>query len=357
MNSGKKALTTRKRIVFLAIMVAGPCILIVLALEVAVRIFVPAITPQLEVITPVPPDATPMHSFLRPYYAARLTAAEYTMEMQHNSLGFRDVEFVADKMPDTARIMIIGDSFTYGWGVPAAAAFPSVLKSRLNENGQATFEVYNLGVPDTGTVEAQQTLDIALGYEPDIILLAMLLEDRWATNGNDLVDNARKKAMPGAPKTDRDTGGHIVGAMGSVHHFLAQHSALYAYIMIRNGAAMRRRAIKLRQNTNRAELEAAWKTTDELLAGMIEKTKAAGVPFGIVRCPYFFDVQSDHPDRITTILDDVGKHHSVPVLDLLPGLQQVPAKPLYYQQDGHWTVAGNAAAARLIVPFVLEMTR
>src|ERR1051326_4754279 len=48
---------------------------------------------------------------------------EFAFTVTTNSLGFRDREFSPDKKSKT-RIVALGDSFTYGWGVEAQQSWP-----------------------------------------------------------------------------------------------------------------------------------------------------------------------------------------------------------------------------------------
>ena len=50
-----------------------------------------------------------------------------------NSAGFRDDEFPETLPDEVYRIVVLGDSVAWGWGVPMAAAFPQVLESQLHE--------------------------------------------------------------------------------------------------------------------------------------------------------------------------------------------------------------------------------
>ena len=352
MKNGKK-LSKRKRLAFLAVITVVPAMVIVFLLEISVRIFVPNLKPVQELITPVSPDAERLLPFLRPHYEARVTTYEYVMSMKHNSLGFRDSEHLKKRPEDITRVVIIGDSFTYGWGVDQDQTYPALLEPLLDGAGDRQYEIFNMGIPDTGTVEAQQIAQIAMTFDPHIIVLAMLLEDRWAVNGNDLVDNARKLQGKQAAAAGRQPS---AGVLTSIHNFLARNSALYAYIMTRRGNTMRRQAIGMRENRNREELDAAWELTTGLLAELNARAKAANVTFAVVRCPFYFDAQRDEPDRISTRLTEVGQGLEIPVLDLLPGMQQLDTDSLYYQRDGHWTPAGNEAAAAIITPFIHSLT-
>jgi hypothetical protein len=50
-----------------------------------------------------------------------------------NAAGFRDDAFPATRPDDAYRIVVLGDSVAWGWGVPMAAAFPQVLERLLHE--------------------------------------------------------------------------------------------------------------------------------------------------------------------------------------------------------------------------------
>jgi hypothetical protein len=352
MKNGKK-LSKRKHLAFLAVITVVPAIFIVFLLEISVRIFVPNLKPIQEIITPVSPDAERLLPFLRPHYEARLTTSEYVMSMKHNSLGFRDSEHLKKRSEAITRVVIIGDSFTYGWGVDQDQTYPALLQPLLDGAGDRQYEILNMGIPDTGTVEARQIAQVAMTFDPQIIVLAMLLEDRWAVNGNDLVDNARQPQGEQASTAGRQPS---AGVPTSIHNFLAGNSALYAYIMTRVGHIMRRQAIGMRKNQNRQELDAAWELTTGLLAELNDRAKAANVTFAVMRCPFYFDAQRGEPDRISRRLAELGHDLEIPVLDLLPGIQQLDTGSLYHQRDGHWTPAGNEAAAAIITPFIHSLT-
>ena len=62
--------------------------------------------------------------------------------MHINRDGFRDRDFPVERTKGAARIVCVGDSYTYGWGVNLEDSFPKQLERAL-EPGT---EVLNLGV-------------------------------------------------------------------------------------------------------------------------------------------------------------------------------------------------------------------
>jgi len=71
------------------------------------------------------------------------------VDVHINSHGLRDREYSVVKAPGTYRILMLGDSTTFGWGVQLEETIPKLLESRLNEGrlpGIERFEVLNAGV-------------------------------------------------------------------------------------------------------------------------------------------------------------------------------------------------------------------
>ncbi len=60
----------------------------------------------------------------------------YTVEFDHyvstNSLGIRGKEISLEKPQDTYRILLLGDSMTFGWGVNEGETFAKILETNLN---------------------------------------------------------------------------------------------------------------------------------------------------------------------------------------------------------------------------------
>jgi lysophospholipase L1-like esterase len=94
--------------------------------------------------------------------------------MQVNESGFRsNRRFLKSASPDLQRVLVFGDSFTAGDAVPNHQRYTDLL-----EAGLCKTEVYNFGIPATGT--DQQYLawrEFAQDIEHDVLVIVVLVEN------------------------------------------------------------------------------------------------------------------------------------------------------------------------------------
>jgi lysophospholipase L1-like esterase len=104
----------------------------------------------------------------------RTSEFQYTAET--NAVGFRDRAIdIARKAG--LRVLAIGDSFTYGWGVAIEQSWPKVLEARLRSSG-CDAEVLNLGCPGTSVDAYAAITERAIPLlKPDLVLIAVLQGD------------------------------------------------------------------------------------------------------------------------------------------------------------------------------------
>jgi lysophospholipase L1-like esterase len=113
-------------------------------------------------------------------FDANLTAAgettEFSATIHINSLGFRDREFSIARS-NVQRIVALGDSMTWGWGVDQEAAWPKALERALVAGGTAV-EVANLGKPGASPADyadiAERSLPI---LKPDLTVIGVFQLD------------------------------------------------------------------------------------------------------------------------------------------------------------------------------------
>jgi len=101
-----------------------------------------------------------------------------------NALGFRDArDYSLDKAPNTFRILVFGDSVTFGHGALSETTYPFLLEQRLKQwRPGVDWQVWNLGVPGYNTTQELKYLErVGPRYRPDLVIIGFF--------ENDLSDN------------------------------------------------------------------------------------------------------------------------------------------------------------------------
>jgi lysophospholipase L1-like esterase len=263
-----------------------------------------------------------------------------------NRLGLRDRELAVPKPPGTVRVLAVGDSVTFGYGVRLEETYVKVLEDRLNAGGApgARYEVINAGVEECGLdayYDAVRTLAPLL--EPDLVLVSVVLNDIQRYGG-----------LEGAPP-----GGGEGGLARRVHRALFRRSQLYfASVLAARSLLYRLHVLDiadmygsplrvLRQDG--ASLERAWASSLDVLEGLVALARAREVPLALVVFPV--EVQLDaaaiaryRSDYGVTVpahaLDGepqrrllaFGDAHDVPVIDLMPVLRAAGGTDLYLRK-------------------------
>ena len=103
-----------------------------------------------------------------------------------NSYGFREREFAVPKPPHTCRLMVLGDSFTWGKGVWQEERYTTLLEGHLQAAyPEKHFEVLNFGFPGAPTTRERDSLaQYKDKVEPDLILLGFVLNDPQTNRQN-----------------------------------------------------------------------------------------------------------------------------------------------------------------------------
>ena len=306
---------------------------------------------------------------LRPGYRGSITnRVEFDHAVVVDERGLRE----SPGTPGPTRLLVIGDSFTFGLGVRDDETFAARLARRPD------LEVLNGGLPGIGVpalVDWYERHGRAL--EPALLLLAVFV-------GNDLAD-----ARPDREET-RIVDGLVVPTVlrPGVGSWLYRHSDLArlakraaggpALTSLRLAAGWRepweisnlRWEFSIYATPPSAEIRAAEETTDRALARLAALCAADGtrllaalVPtrvqlepevWGATLVRLGLDPASHDREQPVRVFARLLAAHGIPYTDLAPafaaGLADDP--PLYYRQDRHWTSAGHELAARELAAFL-----
>jgi lysophospholipase L1-like esterase len=96
-----------------------------------------------------------------------------------NEAGFRGRMIPAQKPAGTIRLLFLGSSITFGWGVAARDAFPEQVRKALEQGFPGTaFEVINAGVPGYSSCQGLRYLEEILPrYRPDVVVAEFGIND------------------------------------------------------------------------------------------------------------------------------------------------------------------------------------
>jgi lysophospholipase L1-like esterase len=111
------------------------------------------------------------------------SAQLYGVEIKTNKEGWRDYDYPLQKNNNTKRIMMLGDSLTFGWGVPFEQTMAKRLEKKfINGGHEQTVEVINTGVGNYNTaMEVNAFFKKGKKYNPDMILLMYYINDAEPT--------------------------------------------------------------------------------------------------------------------------------------------------------------------------------
>jgi len=106
---------------------------------------------------------------LRPGFNGRM----WNAPAHYNRLGMRDGEIPPEKPRGEFRILMLGDSVTYGIGVALEKTFSKILERRLNKSAsRLRFRVFNAGCPAYNTMQEYRFLLRLLDrVKPDLVVL------------------------------------------------------------------------------------------------------------------------------------------------------------------------------------------
>lgn len=97
-----------------------------------------------------------------------------TRYWQVNSLGYRDREWTPEDWANKQMVLVVGDSFTAGWGIENTAdRFSNLLGTKLG----AEWAVINLGLAGSATRSQLKNLQNYPLQNPDVVILQYFLND------------------------------------------------------------------------------------------------------------------------------------------------------------------------------------
>jgi hypothetical protein len=162
-----KGLFRRGKTVAYGILIAVLSIIVTsVIVEIALRVILPSSDVNLFVYR----TDTTRYKVMKPNVSGHV----YGLLFETNDQGFRaQKSFQTDKDPGVLRIMVIGDSFTVGTGVPFSKTVTAQLEEGWNNQSHVhSVEVLNIAVAGHCILHHLATLkEVCFDYDPDLILV------------------------------------------------------------------------------------------------------------------------------------------------------------------------------------------
>ena len=320
-----------------------------------------------------PDDLLPYR--LRPNVVRRHFGPEFDTTVRTNSAGYRNAEFETRKNGQF-RVLAVGDSFTFGFGVEGEEAYPARLQARIQASCPGReIEVINAGFaacqyPDTYYLYLKER---GLALDEDLVIVGFFIgndidhervaENVWTKIGPEGLperieqpqvqfegDQRVSKSVPPRYRYPILRNSHLVQGLVALKSLLTQPPPR-AYL---NGYMYRTEYLP--RTVERVEM------VERLFKEMKKLTDARGVGFLVLMIPtreqvypdefpwddppYSGAVDLEKPQRI---FGEFFAANGIDYVDPLPDLREAASRqPLYFLEDQHLTPAAHELVGRVL---------
>jgi hypothetical protein len=111
----------------------------------------------------------------------------HSFQVNSDANGLRAPEHTVAKPEGVFRILLLGCSTTFGWGVSDAESLPAQLELLLKKSGYAQVEVINGGQPGYTSFQGRRFYaEVAAQYAADLVFLGFVIQDSRKVAYSDL---------------------------------------------------------------------------------------------------------------------------------------------------------------------------
>jgi hypothetical protein len=281
----------------------------------------------------------------RPGQRGMLRHPDFEVSVEISDQGFRDHMLPLGRVPGKRRMLVLGDSFAWGFGVERAEILWKILEARHPD-----WEILNTAVSGYGT--GQQLLFLeerGAAFQPDVVVLHF--------HPNDVEDAAddRRYGYPKPQFSLTDVGlvlGNVpvpeLSIAWRAQRWLRENSYLFNRLqavrqLLASGEIPRMRAAGVAASGD--ELEHDMRLTDALLRRLSAGCHKIGARLVVVSNP--------SPDPIRGALARTLADLDVPYGPLDAAFRGQPRDEIKFANDPHWTPVGQRIAADAVEEFLI----
>ena len=336
------------------------------------------------------------HHRYKPYTTYHFATHEFDVTMLTNRYGLRGPDPVLPKPAGVVRILMLGDSFTFGFPVKDEETFCSLIERALQAKGYPV-DVVNGGVSGYApSLEYISLRDEYLTFEPDLVILwydfGDLQEDSWFQKN--LVHDETGKILRADPRFNHERFDYwewlnnhsalakyfnnkvvrtvekirVLGLTGYVKTILRGERAKVAIARVKTkqraqDLAESDRFLLLRETSTKELLEPYWALDAKYLRMIRDLLAEHDIPFMVGIYPYGMLVGPDQwvegrtfwgfekgktysADVALALFNEFSTHEQIPFVNTIGSFRQAAAsEKLFFDHDGHMTPAGHRVLA------------
>ncbi len=286
---------------------------------------------------------------LVPERTGRFQGAAFDVLVEHSEQGLRDRTYPYTRDADRRRILVLGDSVVWCWGVEMEECFTELIEAEL-----PLTEVIAAGAPGYGTAQELLLYERELSrFQPDLILLVFV--------DNDPTDNLARENRPVFELRDGElvlSNVPVPRRKSAGQEWLMGHSTLfrqlnYATQLLRHRIKMAREGTTIDRPdyvplAPRDKPEAL-RITEALLERLQQSVAAGGGRLAIVNC-------GGGSEETGQWIETLSSTRGIPYLDLAPRFERGRAEglPMSLASDPHFSPEAHVIAADAILDFLRE---
>lgn len=363
----------------------GSLVLALVCVEIGLRVFLPQTiqTPQ-DIYATHPNCGYKLIGNLD----RRFSEAEWDTHLATNSNGFRDREHAEIKPLGTYRIVGIGDSFLFGFGVESHETLLARLEHSVADYlppGE-TLETINFGVPGHWVTQYREVLNTeAERYQPDLVVVLFFMNDfqkEYQLSEYHVDEQGYLLSLDehGNPQREQFGFDSVRSFMSPLRSFLKRRSHAYIFCRSRLGTLLERAGLRAIEDADLYRKDRDFRTeyayTLDVIRDMSNRCRERNTPFLLCILPEKQQVNLSYRRRSIaahglleeeydwlkpqSCLTEFCDREKIDCLDLTPSFAEHETdggEPLYFEFDLHLTRAGHEFAARQLAAYLQRTSR
>ena len=280
----------------------------------------------------------------------------YGGKLKINSAGFRDYEHSIDKPESVYRIIVLGDSMSFGQGLELENIYAKKLEHFLSYKrfGSGAYagrvDVLNFAVPGYNTIQEYELLRTrAVFYKPDLIIVNFFLNDILPQSGE----------IPSRPPGSREgtnLGGNLIRRLSYIkdRSYFAQYALSRVAVFARRMGA---RAGYISEFSGAyADDSEGWIECRKGLLDIKQLAEKNNSKLLLVIVPFLSDLTEYHPlKKEMDIVEDFCAANGIDALNLFPYFKGHKDELLWVSPiNGHPNAVAHYMMAEIVGNYILE---